>query len=102
VFTYGRVPVNNWNALKHKLSAKAGVKAATWRLHDLRRTAATGMQKLGTRIEVIEQALNHTSGSRAGITGIYQRHDYRNESMPRCRGGPIESRRSPVENRRGL
>jgi integrase len=79
VFTYGRVPVNNWDTLKQKLSTAAGIDPASWRLHDLRRTAATGMQKLGTPIPVIEQALNHTSGSRAGVTGTYQKHDYRTE-----------------------
>ncbi len=46
------------------------------RLHDLRRTAATGLQKLGIRLEVTEGVLNHISGSRAGVVGIYQRHDW--------------------------
>jgi integrase len=79
VFTYGRVPINNWDQLKQRLSAAAGIDPKSWRIHDLRRTTATGMQKLGTRIEVIEQALNHTGGSRAGVTGTYQKHDYRTE-----------------------
>jgi hypothetical protein len=47
-----------------------------WVLHDCRRVVATGMQKLGTRLEVIEGVLNHVSGSRAGIVGVYQRYDY--------------------------
>lgn len=51
------------------------VMLADWRLHDLRRTVATGLQKLGIRLEVTEAVLNHVSGSRAGIVGIYQRHD---------------------------
>jgi hypothetical protein len=45
-------------------------------LHDLRRTVATGLQKLGVRLEVTEQVLNHVSGSRAGIVGVCQRHDF--------------------------
>jgi integrase len=53
---------------------------SVWRrLHDLRRTAATGLQRLGVRLEVTEQVLNHVSGSRAGIVGVYQRHDFANE-----------------------
>jgi hypothetical protein len=44
-----------------------------WRLHDLRRTCASGMQKLGIRVEVIERSLNHLSGSFGGVAGIYQR-----------------------------
>ena len=47
-----------------------------WRLHDLRRTVAIGLQRLGCRLEVIEAVLGHVSGSRAGIVGIYQRHSY--------------------------
>jgi integrase len=45
-------------------------------LHDLRRTMATGMQRLGVALTVVEAVLNHVSGSRAGVAGIYQRHDY--------------------------
>ncbi len=51
-----------------------------WRLHDLRRTVATGMQRLGVRLEVIEAVLGHVSGSRAGIVGIYQRHAFETEA----------------------
>ena len=50
-----------------------------WRLHDLRRTVATGFQKLGVRFEVTEAVLNHLSGSRAGVAGTYQRHDWLSE-----------------------
>jgi integrase len=48
-------------------------------LHDLRRTVATNMQKLGVRLEVTEAVLNHMSGSRAGIVGVYQRHKWSTE-----------------------
>lgn len=49
---------------------------SAWRLHDLRRTLATGFQKLGVRFEVTEAVLNHLSGAKAGIGGTYQRHDW--------------------------
>src|SRR5262249_45581054 len=42
----GKRPVNNWDKVKHRISAKAGIPADSWRLHDLRRTCASGMQKL--------------------------------------------------------
>jgi integrase len=48
-------------------------------VHDLRRTAATGLQRLGVRLEVTEAVLNHVSGSRAGVVGVYQRHDWAEE-----------------------
>jgi integrase len=50
-----------------------------WSIHDLRRTFATGLQRLGIRLEVTEAVLNHISGSRAGIAGVYQRHDWATE-----------------------
>ena len=48
-------------------------------LHDFRRTCATGLQKLGVRLEVTEAVLNHKSGSISGIVAIYQRHDWKEE-----------------------
>lgn len=50
-----------------------------WRVHDLRRTLASGCQRLGVRLEVVEAILNHVSGSKAGIVGVYQRYDYQDE-----------------------
>jgi len=50
-----------------------------WRTHNLRRTLATGLQRLGVRFEVTEAVLNHISGARSGVAGIYQRHDWQDE-----------------------
>lgn len=50
-----------------------------WRVHDLRRTMATGFQRLGIRFEVTEATLNHVSGAKGGVAGIYQRHDWLEE-----------------------
>ncbi|WP_442577916.1 tyrosine-type recombinase/integrase [Mesorhizobium sp. ASY16-5R] len=50
-----------------------------WTVHDLRRTVAAGMQRLGVRLEVTERVLNHLSGSFAGIAGVYQVHDFHEE-----------------------
>ena len=51
-----------------------------WRLHDLRRSVATGMQRLGVQLETIEAVLGHVSGSRGGIVGVYQRHRFEAEA----------------------
>jgi kynureninase len=40
---------------------------------------ATGLQRLGVRFEVTEAVLNHISGSKGGVAGIYQRHDWKDE-----------------------
>jgi integrase len=50
-----------------------------WTFHDLRRTAATGMARLGIAVRVTEAVLNHVSGTGGGIVGVYQRHDYADE-----------------------
>jgi integrase len=50
-----------------------------WRLHDLRRTAATGMAELGVLPHIIEAILNHVSGHKAGVAGIYNRARYEND-----------------------
>jgi integrase len=47
-----------------------------FRLHDVRRSVATGMARIGISIPVIEKVLNHQSGTFAGIVGVYQRHDF--------------------------
>ena len=65
---------NGWGTPKAKLDRLSGVSA--WTLHDLRRTYATNLQRLGVKLEVIERLLNHVSGpTRAGIISTYQRHD---------------------------
>jgi integrase len=56
-----------------------GKKIENFRIHDLRRTVATGMQRLRVPIAVTEAVLNHVSGSLSGIASIYQRHDYLDE-----------------------
>jgi integrase len=47
-----------------------------WTFHDLRRTAATGMARLGVPVRVTEAVLNHVSGTGGGIVAVYQRHDF--------------------------
>jgi integrase len=62
--------------LEARIEQKTGSAPAEWRLHDLRRTVASGMARLGIGLPAIEKVLNHTSGSFAGIVGVYQRHDF--------------------------
>jgi integrase len=65
---------------------EAGRQALPWVLHDLRRTMATGLQRLGVRLEVTEAVLNHVSGSRSGIVGVYQRHGWDREKAEALKG----------------
>lgn len=78
VFTVtGNTAVSGWSKAKAALDDASGVH--NWRTHDLRRVIATGLQRLGFRLEVIESVLGHTSGSRAGIVGVYQRHAFEDD-----------------------
>ena len=62
---------------KSALDQRAGI--APWRLHDLRRTCATNLGELGVLPHVVEQALNHVSGAKAGVAGVYNRAKYSDE-----------------------
>jgi len=67
-----------WSTSKEWLDRRLpGIKP--WTLHDLRRSAATHLGELGTLPHVIEQILNHQSGHRAGVAGIYQRSKYQDQ-----------------------
>ena len=70
-------PFNGFS--KSKARFDRAVKIPDWTIHDLRRTTASGMAKLGVSLVVIEKVLNHVSGSLAGIVGVYQRHEFADE-----------------------
>ena len=62
-----------------KESGSDGDVMVPWRYHDLRRTLATGLQRLGVRFEVTEAVLNDLGGARSGVAGVYQRHNWSSE-----------------------
>jgi integrase len=70
-------PYSGYSKGKRQLDAAAELH--DWTLHDLRRTAATGMARLGVAPHVIERVLNHVSGTFAGVAGIYNRFQYEDE-----------------------
>jgi integrase len=70
-------PVSGFSKAKSKLDRLSGVTG--WRLHDLRRTAASEMARLGHPPHVVAAILNHSPGSTQGITAIYNRHRYGDE-----------------------
>jgi integrase len=69
---------SGWGKAKARLDAKLNFKMP-WVVHDLRRTAATGMAELGVQPHVVEAVLNHVSGSKSGVAGIYNRSTYESE-----------------------
>jgi integrase len=71
--TTGNTPFSGFSKPKRRLDDAA--KVEEWRLHDLRRTAATAMSEMGLSVQVVERVLNHRGMSRSGIVGIYQRSE---------------------------
>jgi integrase len=57
------------------------VQIIPWRLHDLRRTLASGLARLGQPVHVIEAVLNHRSGAISGVAAVYNRHSYAQEKQ---------------------
>jgi integrase len=70
-------PVSGFSKIKVRLDQMSGVE--NWRVHDLRRTAASGMARLGHAPHVVAAVLNHSPGSTMGITAVYNRHRYGDE-----------------------
>jgi integrase len=65
--------------LDAELNRGAVIKLPSWTIHDLRRTAASGMAGRGTAPHVIEAVLNHRSGVIKGIASVYNQYSYQAE-----------------------
>jgi integrase len=111
VFGSRKGPFSGWSkakaSLDARLSATLGRAPAAWRLHDIRRTVATRMADLGVQPHVIEAVLNHISGHKAGVAGVYNRASYANEKRQALElwaahvGALVEGRESNVVPLRG-
>lgn len=91
--TNGKTPISGFSKAKRRLdglvtkqrekqakeSGELPIPVQPWVLHDLRRSFATGAQALGIPVEHTEAVLNHVSGKRGGIVGVYQRYSYLGE-----------------------
>ncbi|GBU16807.1 MULTISPECIES: site-specific integrase [Methylobacterium] len=78
VFGTGKKGFSGHGQAKRRLGARTKDVPA-WRGHDLRRTLATRLADLGVAPHVVEAVLNHVSGSKAGIAGVYNRATYATE-----------------------
>ena len=70
-FLFGKRGFPDWGGAKQELDQRLGI--APWRIHDLRRTCATQMSELGVLPHIVETVLNHVSGHKAGVAGVYNR-----------------------------
>jgi integrase len=74
-FVLGRAVSWHFHHIKRAIDAHMG-DTPKWVLHDLRRSVASGMARLGIQLPVIEKILAHRSGTFRGIVGTYQRHSF--------------------------
>jgi integrase len=78
--TNGRTPVSGFSKAKRSFDAliakSRGEAIPRWTLHDLRRTAASGMAKLGVAPHVVDAVLNHKSGAIKGVSAVYMCYGY--------------------------
>jgi integrase len=82
----GKTPASGFSSAKERLDNRmlaalreiAGQAAdlPPWTLHDLRRTATTGMARLGIAPHVADKVLNHTAGTIRGVAAVYNRFEY--------------------------
>ena len=84
--TNGRTAVSGFSRAKADLDRRMGIAAcgvaiAPWRFHDLRRTAASTMARLGQPVHVVEAVLNHRSGTLSGVAGVYNLYAYASEKQ---------------------
>jgi integrase len=77
--TSGEAPSSNYSKGKRRLDALLPSDMLAWRLHDLRRSVASGMAQIGVSLPVIEKCLNHISGTFSGIVSVYQKHTFADE-----------------------
>ena len=73
--TTGTTPISGFSKFKAQLD-DAMETNEPWRVHDLRRTCVTGMAELGVQPHVIEAVVNHVSGHKGGVAGVYNRAAY--------------------------
>ena len=72
--TTHKSPVSGFSKMLRRLSE--GSHTSGWRLHDLRRTAASGMARASVAPHVVEKVLNHISGTISGVAAVYNRYGY--------------------------
>ncbi len=80
VFGGGSRGVQGWSTAKLRLDSKLPAKMEPWTVHDIRRSVVTHINENGLAApHVIESIVNHQSGHRAGVAGIYNRAQYSTE-----------------------
>jgi integrase len=108
-FVFGRSGLNGfsgWSRCKERLDD--ALRIPDWTIHDLRRVFATGAAEIGIQPHIIEAVLNHVSGHKSGVAGVYNRAAYEAEKATALSrwaehvAAIIEDRDSNVMSLRGV
>ena len=89
----GKMPISGFGRAKERCDANIYTLSAKtmgetengdqslpqWRIHDIRRSVASGMAEIGIAPHVIEKVLNHSTGQISGVAAVYNRHTYLRE-----------------------
>ncbi|MBR0703138.1 tyrosine-type recombinase/integrase [Bradyrhizobium diazoefficiens] len=81
--TTGKSAVSGFSKIKRRIDElmrkELGEAFRPWRIHDIRRTVSTGMSSIRIQPHVVEACLNHVSGFKGGVAGVYNVHEYEDE-----------------------
>src|SRR5262249_38663222 len=92
IFGVGKGPFSGWSKSKEQLDeriaeANGGKPLEHWTHHDLRRSFVTHAAERGIiQPHIIESIINHISGHKGGVAGIYNKATY----QPERRAGLIK------------
>jgi integrase len=97
---------SGWSRCKERLDD--ALRIPDWAIHDLRRVFATGAAEIGIQPHIIEAVLNHVSGHKSGVAGVYNRATYEAEKATALSrwaehvAAIVEGRDSKVRSLRGV
>ena len=74
-FIWGQSPVGHFHRIKDRLDEHLG-SVPHWTFHDIRRSVASGMARIGVALPTIEKVMAHRKGSFAGVVSVYQKYSF--------------------------
>ena len=69
--------INGWGKIKRRLDE--GSEVQDWRIHDIRRSVASGLARMAFEPHIVERVLNHATTAAGPLARVYQRYDFEKE-----------------------
>ena len=76
-YLFGKGGFRDW--WRAKVELDRALNLPEWTVHDLRRTVVTGMAEIGIAPHIVEAVVNHISGHKGGVAGVYNKAKYSTE-----------------------